>query len=216
MKISKIMATASAVALIVFSCKSNLAEADKIDLSTVPLQTVENMFAVQTENGYTKMRIEAKRMEGYENDTSRFEVFPEGFSVFTYLQDGRMETRIDARQARHIMSKKGSHPEVWQAFGNVVIKNVIKNEMMETDTLYWDQGKHEIYTDCYVKMTSPDGLMQGYGMRSDDRARNAILRKPFDSFSVTEKDTTRIMVDSVNFIGPFKQKQVKNKAVSKK
>lgn len=199
------MAIAPAVALIVISCRSNLAEADKLDLSTVPFQTVEKMFAVQTENGYTKMRIEANLMEGYENDTSRYEVFPDGFSVFTYLPDGRMETRIDAQKARHIVSKKGSRPEVWQAFGNVVIKNVIKNEKMETDTLYWDQGKHEIYTDCYVKMTSPDGLMQGYGMRSDDRARNAILHKPFDSFGVTEKDTTRIMVDSVNFIGPFKK-----------
>ena len=56
-------------------------------------------------------------------------------------------------------------------------------------------------------MYSDDGFMQGYGMRSDDHARNAILRRPFNSYGVTEKDTTKIVIDSVNFIGPFKKKR---------
>jgi lipopolysaccharide export system protein LptC len=88
----------------------------------------------------------------------------------------------------------------------VVVHNVLKQETMETDTLYWDQAKEEIYTDCYVKMYSPDGFMQGYGMRSDDHARNAILLEPFNSYGITVQDTTAVVIDSVNFIGPFPKK----------
>ena len=77
---------------------------------------------------------------------------------------------------------------------------------METDTLYWDRTKQEVYTDCYVKIYSPDGFMQGYGMRSDDRMKNATLYKSFNNFVVVEKDTTAVMIDSVNFIGPFPKK----------
>lgn len=55
-------------------------------------------------------------------------------------------------------------------------------------------------------MYSDDGFMQGYGMRSDDRARNAILNRPFNAYVVTNKDTTKVVLDSVNFIGPFKKK----------
>ena len=77
---------------------------------------------------------------------------------------------------------------------------------METDTLYWDQTKEEIYNDCYVKIYSSDGFMQGYGMRSDDRMRNARLNKVFNNYVFVEKDTTAVIIDSVNFIGPFPKK----------
>ena len=77
---------------------------------------------------------------------------------------------------------------------------------METDTLYWDQEAKEIWTDCYIKMTSPSGLLQGYGMRSDEMARNAILLSPFDNEFVVEQDSTVVVIDSVNFIGPMLKK----------
>lgn len=55
-------------------------------------------------------------------------------------------------------------------------------------------------------MYSPSGFMQGTGMRSDDKARDAIIKKPFNSYSVVVQDTTAIIIDSVNFIGPFLKK----------
>ncbi len=82
----------------------------------------------------------------------------------------------------------------------------MKQETMETDTLYWDQAAKEIWTDCYVKMTSPSGHMQGYGMRSDEMARNAILLKPFDNEFIIDNDSTKVVIDSVNFIGPLLKK----------
>ena len=48
--------------------------------------------------------------------------------------------------------------------------------------------------------------MQGYGMESDDKVRNAILKNPFNTYGVTSRDTTVVIVDSVNFIGPFLKK----------
>ena len=70
------MATALAVAFIVYSCKGKLSEADKLDLSVTPLQRVEDMFFVQTENGLLKIRVEAPVMESYDNDTVAYELFP--------------------------------------------------------------------------------------------------------------------------------------------
>ena len=199
------MATASAVAFILFSCSDKTSETEKIDLTSVPLQTIDNMFAVQTKNGVTVMRMEADLLERFENDTSSRETFPKGMAVYSYTDEGLLETTIFSDNAVHETNKKGGD-ELWAAFGNVVIQNVIKREVMETDTLYWDQGKGEIYTHCYVRMYSPDGFMQGYGMRSDDKARNAIILRPFNSFGVVVQDTTVVMIDSVNFIGPFPKK----------
>jgi LPS export ABC transporter protein LptC len=200
------IATAAAVAFVVylFARKDKTAD-DHLDLTRVPMQVVNDMFAVQTKNGVVVMRIEADKMLRYENDTTSMELFPEGFAVYSYTDEGLLETILLADQARHL-TFKATDGEEWQAFGNVSVQNLIKRETMETDTIYWDQRVHQIYTDCYIRMYSPDGFMQGYGMRSDDKARNAIIHKPFNSYSVVVQDTTAILVDSVNFIGPFLKK----------
>ncbi len=199
------MATAAAVAFILFSCKGKLDETATLDLSSIPLQTINDMFAVQTKNGVVVMRMEADLMERFENDSVSRETFPEGIAVYSYTDEGLLETTIYSDNALHETFKAGGE-ETWAAFGNVVIQNVIKREVMETDTLYWDRGKGEIHTDCYVRMYSPDGFMQGYGMRSDDKARNSIIMRPFNSYGVVVQDTTVVMIDSVNFIGPFLKK----------
>ena len=199
------IATASAVAFVVFSCGQKLREAEKLNLDKTPVQIVENMFSVQTKDGVLELRVEAPRMERFENDTCTMETFPESFTVYSYTAEGLLETVISADNAVHQQSKRGK-VEFWRADGNVVIQNVIKQETMETDTLYWDQQAKEIYTDCYVRMYSADGFMQGYGMRSDEKAQHAVIQKPFNTYYVVEKDSTQVVIDSVNFIGPFPKK----------
>lgn len=205
-KILIAIATVAAVAIVIYLLAGRRSRTgDDNDYADRPMQVVDSMFAVQTKNGVVVMRIEADRMLRYENDSSTLELFPDGFSVYSYTDEGLLETIMLSDQAKHL-TFKNTKGEEWQAFGNVVIQNIIKRETMETDTLYWDQRVNQIYTNCYIRMYSPDGFMQGYGMRSDDKARNAIIMKPFNSYSVVVQDTTVVLVDSVNFIGPFLKK----------
>jgi LPS export ABC transporter protein LptC len=197
------LASVFALASIVVSCNSKLAQADMLDLSVTPVQTLTDMFTVQTCNGKVEMRIEAPLMETYESDTVKLDLFPKGLSVYSYNDEGLLESLVFSDKASHRVDKRGQQDDIWSAFGNVLIHNVIKRETMETDTIYWDQRRKEIWTDCYVKMYSPDGFLQGYGMRSDDHARNAILRKTFNGYGVTIQDSTLVVIDSVNFIGAF-------------
>ena len=202
--IIKMMATATAVAFVVFSCKGKLGEADALNLSETPVQTVADMFIVQTENSGLQMRAEAPLMEKYERgDSLSYELFPKGFNVFAYTDEGLLETRITSDKARHLKYKDGR--ETWEAYGNVVVQNLIKQETMETDTLYWDQKEEKLYTHRYVKMYSPQGFMQGYGMESDQRARNSIIYNPFNSYGILEQEE-QVLLDSVNFIGPLPKK----------
>ena len=198
------IATAVAVAFVVYSCKGKLAEAESINIKETPVQIVDDMFIVQSKNGKMQMRAQAPLMEKYERDSLKFELFPEGFFVYGYTEEGLLETEIVADNAKHMKHDNGE--ESWSAFGNVVVKNLIKQEVMETDTLYWDQKNEKIYTNCYVRMYSPQGFMQGYGMESDQRARNSIIFKPFNSYGIVVQDTTQVSIDSVNFIGPMRKK----------
>ena len=202
----KMIATAAAVAFVVYSCKQELGQAKDISLEDTPMQTVRNMFIVQSKNGIIQMRAEGEVMEKYEKDSLSYELFPQGFSVYGYTDDGLLETKIVADNAIHRLYNDGR--ESWEAYGNVVVTNLIKQEVLETDTLYWDQKNEKIYTHCYVKMYSPSGFVQGFGMESDQRARNNIIFNPFNSYGIVAQDSTRVVVDSVNFIGPIPKNSI--------
>lgn len=197
------IATATAVAFIVYSCKGKLGMTDAMDLENTPVQTARDMFMVQTENGKLQNRMEAAYMERYQNDSISYDLFPEGIAVYSYTAEGLLETEITANAARHVETEDG---EIWEAFGDVVVKNLINQQVMETDTLYWDQEHELIYTDCYVEMYSPQGFMQGYGMESDQRAQHSVIKRPFNSYGFVEQDSTMVYIDSANFIGPLLKK----------
>ena len=125
----RLIATALAVAFVVYSCKGKLGEAVSLVIEETPVQTVRDMFIVQSENGQMQMRAVADLMEKYERDTLSYELFPEGFAVYGYTDEGLLETEIVADNARHVKYTDGR--ETWEAFGNVVVKNLIKQEVME-------------------------------------------------------------------------------------
>ena len=173
------VAAVLSAATVVNSCKSELGEAKKINLDETPSQVVEGIFHIQSQNGLLQLRVEADRMERYVNDSVSYEIFPEGFNVFVYNEEGLLETEITSLNAMH--SKSDEDGEKWEAYGDVVVKNIIKGE--------W--------------MYSPSGFMQGYGIISDQRARNSKILRPFDNFAIINNDSTKTYIDSVNFIGPI-------------
>jgi LPS export ABC transporter protein LptC len=183
------------------SCKKEQT-GDPIDPRVTPVQVVKNLEVVQTVNGGVEMRMRAPEMRKYSYITDSVEVsydlYTGGFSVNAFTSDGELETRITSKEAKHITT---DGKEQWLAYGDVIITNYIKQESMESDTVYWDRQEQKIYTNCYVRLTSPQGMMQGFGMESDEMARNAILLKPFDSYTIAG-DSTTILLDSLNFVGP--------------
>lgn len=196
----KVMAVAVCTATAIVACKDKIPNAGKLDMENTPTQIVHNISAVQTSNGELSYKLVAPIMERFENAEVPYEIFREGINVFGYTEDGLLETMIVADQAKH---KTGDKSEKWEAYGNVKITNFIKGQRMLTDTLYWDRDEKKIYTHCFVRMSSPQGYVQGYGMTSDEMARNVTVLRPFDNYVYVAADSTsNRYVDTVNFVGP--------------
>lgn len=187
-------------AMFVSDCKAP--QSEPYDFSAVPVQTVDSMVIVRTQNGNVSMRMLSPVMERYsyvkDSTDYAYELYRGGFNVYAYTADGELETTIVAAEARH---NTVTGEESWCAYGDVVIVNHIEGQKIETDTLWWNREEKKIYTDCYVKLTSYSGMMQGYGMTSDERARNSIILRPFDSYSIA-RDSADVYVDTVNVLGP--------------
>ena len=196
----KLVAATFVVATLLLSCKDELPVTDGIDTSEAPTQIVEEMLLEQTKSGKISMRVSAPLMESFSNKVPPYDIFPMGMNIKAFTPDGLLETEITAKEARHI---NGESFDKWEAYGDVVITNYIKGETIETDTIYWDRNEKRIFTDCYVQLKSPTMYMQGYGMESDELARNAIILKPFDSYSIIQDSTEVLYIDTVNFVGPL-------------
>ncbi|HPV88276.1 MAG TPA: LPS export ABC transporter periplasmic protein LptC [Bacteroidales bacterium] len=174
------------VATIFVSCKNRVTTIESLqNLDSIPTQIIENMEGWQVEGGVLRGRLTAPYMEKYTRGSDPYEIFPHAFRVEAYTPEGDLETIITADRAMH----RTGEEQIWIATGNVIIRNLLKEETVETDTLYWDQQQKTIYTHCYVRLTSPDFFAQGYGMESDERAANAKILRPFDSYGYIKQDT---------------------------
>lgn len=200
----KTIIAVSAAMMVFSSCKKKVV-AEPMDMEKTPIQEVVGMEVLQSENAVLSMRMSAPLMQHFEyyKDSTDYvyDLYPNGIHVDAYTEDGALETVVDADHAKHETTGGGNS---WMAYGHVRVKNIINGQTITSDTIYWDQKEKRIFTDCYVRVESSKGLLQGYGMVSDERANNTILRKPFDSFSAPE-DTTTVEIDTLNFIGPLRK-----------
>lgn len=195
------VATNLLVAIVLLaSCKKP--QIEPIDFSQVPVQTINDVKVVQTNKSMDVMRMSSPVMKrfSYVRDSVQYEyeLYCDGFMVDAYNENGELETTIRADEAKHNTLQDA---ESWCAYGNVVVTNHLKGESMTTDTIYWNREEKTIYTDCYVRLTSYSGMMQGFGMTSDERARNSTILQPFDSYSVS-RDSGDVYIDTLNLMGP--------------
>jgi len=161
-----------------FSCRESIEKTDAIGhTDSLSTQTVYGMRLIESEYGRVRTRFEAPLMESYSLLPEPFDIFPQGIKVTGITPEGLSEFEITAQRAIRTTGNK----ERWEAYGDVVIINFIKEERVETDTLYWDSAGKKIYTNAYIKYYSPDGFVQGIGMESDDRADNIVVFNPFYS-----------------------------------
>ena len=58
----EILAITAVIASSFVSCRQGIAKAEKLDLGKTPLQSIDDVFAVQSRNGLLDMRLEATRM----------------------------------------------------------------------------------------------------------------------------------------------------------
>ena len=72
-----------------------------------------------------------------------------------------IDASIKADTAYYYETKKP-----WELRGNVHIQSQ-RGDKFDTQLMYWDQGKEKIYSDRFIRIEQPDGLLMGYGFESN-------------------------------------------------
>jgi len=151
------------IALSFISCEKKIGTVEKLDLLTLPSLTVKDFETVYTDSGKIQMVLSAPLMENYNKSDPVYSEFRSGIRVDFY--DGHKESvaSVTAKYAKYTENKN-----LWELQDSVVAINEA-GEILETELLFWDQKKALIYTDRFVKITTEDQIIQGYGLESDPR-----------------------------------------------
>lgn len=158
----------------IFSCKGNKIEkATNVDVESVPTMEIKDFKVLYTENGIIRHEVTSKIARRYQpDDTTSYIVFPEGLFARSFTLEGLPETQIVADSAVYRQS-----PDFFEGYRNVVVENLLRNQKLETDTLYWNALTKRIYTTApSLVIRTPDTIPALQGFESDDKFEDPILR----------------------------------------
>jgi len=64
--------------------------------------------------------------------------------------------------------KRKEYTRIMEAKGNVIVRNEVKKQQLNTEQLTWDENRRMIFTSEPVKITTLDKIVFGKGLRSNE------------------------------------------------
>jgi LPS export ABC transporter protein LptC len=152
------------------SCENKVPVLPKSDLLALPSLSGKGIQTIMTDSGKVQLIMTTPLVEQYDKADPSFAEFRLGIKVDIYNGKPYTEATVTAKFA------KCTDNNLWELRDSVVVINE-KNEMLETELLFWNQEKDRIYTDRFVKITSIDEVIQGIGFESDSHLLNRKILK---------------------------------------
>jgi LPS export ABC transporter protein LptC len=143
--------------------------------ATVEFDSVRTIYS---QNATTRVKLYgAKQIVLQDGDV----LYPEGIEVSMFNEQGIRTTNLQADSGRY-----SKNVRIYKAYGNVVVVNLEQKQTLYTDQLNWDQNKREIFTDKNIKIVTPQELLYGVGLVSNDEFSRYRITKPTGVFSIEE------------------------------
>jgi LPS export ABC transporter protein LptC len=168
---SCIAAMLAMVTLLTISCETKSDQIPKSDLLTLPAVTGKNITSQFTDSGKIQLKFITPLIEQYSNKESQYSEFRHGLTAIFYDGKPTPAASVTGKYAKYT-----NEDNLWELKDSVVVINENKDKL-ETELLFWDQKKDLIYTDRFVKITSDNQIIQGFGFESDSHLRKRRIKK---------------------------------------
>lgn len=167
-------------------CSNPIEEVARLNQpDTLPDMYAKDVSISESESGRIKYTLTAPLLRRYDENGKVITRFPEGFKVvlFDSLDPGKIRTEITADYGVNNEALR-----VMEASKNVVIINYQKDEKLNTEYLIWEQNLKRISTNKMVTITTPDKILYGEGMESDESFYNWIIKKPRGEMYINDNE----------------------------
>jgi LPS export ABC transporter protein LptC len=165
-------------------CKNDMDEVRRLSSEdSIPTMYAKNVSIEESESGHLKYKLTAPVLYRYESKKGATIKFTEGFKVIFYdsLNPEKIRTEITAKYGINKESEK-----IMEAKTDVIVINHLKGEQLNTEHLVWNQNTKKVFSDVFVKITTPDKILYGDGMQSDETFNHWRIKKPRGEMYVNE------------------------------
>jgi len=168
------------LAIVFLGCESHkLKPKIQVDLENknYPVQESWDSKIIFTEDGILRAILYSENIKVFENPREKL---INGLKVDFYNNQGMKTSWLTSNRGRI-----DDITENMYAIENVVAKNDSSNVELETEELMWRKLDKKIISNKFVRITSPDEVIEGYGIESDQHLRN------YKVFDITYQTTVK-------------------------
>lgn len=167
---------------------------------SVPATNRDSMAAMRTvgvesyisDSGVIRYKIIAEEWMVYDKLDPPFWAFEKGLYLEQFNEDFSAEATIKADTAYYYDKKK-----LWELRSNVHIENQ-KQEKFDTDLLFWDEYKQEVYSDKKIRIEQADKVIVGYGFKSNQQLTDYVINNTEGIFYIEEDSPESVNDTLVN------------------
>ncbi len=149
-----------------------------IDPRRMPTMKSENVATLVSDSGIVQYKIVSPLWLVYEEAKEPYWHFPKGLYLRKYDRNLHVIATVACDSARYFKFKK-----LWKLDGHVEMTKVPK-ELFATQQLFWDERRHEIYTDSFIHVQTPTHVLEGTGFRSNEKLTDYRVVRPTGIFPV--------------------------------
>ncbi|MBI3218249.1 MAG: LPS export ABC transporter periplasmic protein LptC [Bacteroidetes bacterium] len=175
-RIGWVFSFALAVAINLTSCRNKEVTAPLIYEG--PLREAEDVVMHYTENDRVKALLKAKKIFEFQNGDQEF---PEGIYLEFFDKTGKLTSTLRANTAFYFKSESK-----WRGRGKVEVKNIEKNQQLNSEELFWFPGTRKISTDKFVTITDTHDILYGTGLDAMEDMSNYTIKNPKGNMLVKE------------------------------
>lgn len=165
----------------VYSCNTDIQKVQQLTkLDSIPDIAIDSIFVKQSESGIITLELSAPELKSFVG-RDPYTLFPKGVRIIFYDSLMRPKSELTAKYGISWDNRK-----IMEAKGDVVVKNYAKHAQLNTEHLTWDENRRKMISDQFVKITTPDKIVTGKSMESDEVFDNWVVRNVSGTFYVNE------------------------------
>ncbi|MBI1768871.1 MAG: LPS export ABC transporter periplasmic protein LptC [Bacteroidetes bacterium] len=169
---------ALSICLALFLAACSTKEAAKPVVYDGPLKQAQNIVVYHTEKEKLKTILQAKKLNEFQNGDREF---PEGVYIEFYDLTGKMTSTLRANTAYFFKEENK-----WRGRGKVEVKNIEKQQQLNSEELFWKPDTKKIFTDKFVTITDKEDVIYGTGLTADQDLSNYSLKNTSGNVHVNE------------------------------
>jgi LPS export ABC transporter protein LptC len=141
-----------------------------------PINSAMDIHILHSDSAVLRSEITAPKQLEFANGNLEF---PEGIDIQLFNVNGQLETTLRADRGFFMRDQN-----LYRGEGDVQVKNLSKDQRLQTEEIFWNQAEKKIYTEKFVTIQERQTIFNGTGMEADDSFSNYRLKKVRDSRTV--------------------------------